>query len=89
MRPAGAELRFRRKLLRSLAWAVEDRATILTTDVLQPVFKERRSLKVLGTFSDTASCKGIVYALLAYHNTRWMRASYRIEEVASAYQKAA
>jgi putative transposase len=63
---------------------------IRTTNVIERLFRElRRRLKVMSTFSDTASCKRIVYSLFAYHNTRWKRTCYRIKEIACTYRRAA
>lgn len=43
----------------------------------------------MGTFSDTARCKRITCSLFAYHNIRWARTSYLIEEIALTYRRAA
>lgn len=78
------------KLLRFLECPVEHHRIIRTTNVIERLFRElRRRLKVMGTFSDTASCKRITYSLFAYHNTRWTRTSYRIKEIALTHKQAA
>ncbi|NQT82950.1 transposase [bacterium] len=77
-------------LLPFLRCHVEHRRIIRTTNVIERLFREvRRRLKVMGTFSDVASCNRIMYSLFAYHNTRWTRTCYRIKEIASTYKKAA
>lgn len=78
------------KLLRFLQCPLEHHRIIRTTNVIERLFKElRRRLKVMGTFSDTASCKRITYSLFAYHNTRWTRTCYRIKEIALTRKQAA
>jgi len=78
------------KLLRFLECPVEHHRILRTTNVIERLFRElRRRLKVMGTFSDTASCKRITYSLVAYHNTRWTRTSYRIKEIALTHKQAA
>jgi len=77
-------------LLRFLDCPWEHHRIIRTTNVIERLFREiRRRLKVMGTFSDTASCKRITYSLFAYHNTRWTRTSYRIKQIALTYRRAA
>jgi len=77
-------------LLRFLECPSQHYRIIRTTNVIERLFRElRRRLKVMGTFSDTASCKRITYSLFAYHNTRWTRTCYRIKQIASTYKKAA
>jgi hypothetical protein len=44
---------------------------------------------VMGIFSDAKSCKRITYSLFAYHNTRWIRMSCRIKEIALTHKQAA
>lgn len=78
------------KLLVFLERPLEHHKIIRTTNVIERLFRElRRRLKVMGTFSDTPSCKRITYSLFAYHNTRWVRTSYRIKEIALANREAA
>jgi transposase-like protein len=78
------------KLLPFLNCPVEHHRIIRTTNIIERVFKElRRRLRVMGGFSDVKSCKRITYSLFAYHNTRWIRMSSRIKEIASTYKQAA
>ncbi len=78
------------KLLVFLECPVEHHRIIRTTNVIERLFRElRRRVKVMGTFSDTPSCKRITYSLFAYHNTRWVRSSYRIKEIALTNRQAA
>ncbi len=78
------------KHLAFLNCPVEHHKIIRTTNVIERLFRElRRRIKVMGTFSDTPSCKRIVHSLFAYHNTRWTRISYRIEEIALNQKQAA
>lgn len=78
------------KLLQFLKCPREHHRIIRTTNIIERVFKElRRRLRVMGTFSDAKSCKRITYALFAYHNTRWIRMSSRVKEIALTYKQAA
>jgi putative transposase len=78
------------KLLRFLQCPVEHHRIIPTTNVIERLFRKlRRRLKLMGTFSDAASCKRITYSLFAYHNTRWTQTCHRIKEIALTEKQAA
>jgi putative transposase len=78
------------KLLKFLQCPVEHHRIIRTSNVIERLFREvRRRVRAMGTFAYTASCKHITYSLLAYHNTRWTRASCRIKEIALTHKQAA
>jgi transposase-like protein len=78
------------KLLQFLKCPVEHHRIIRTTNIIERLFKElRRRLRVMGIFSDAKSCKRITYSLVAYHNTRWIRMSCRIKEIALTHKQAA
>jgi len=68
----------------------EIRRMIRTTNVIERCFREvRRRLKVMGCFKNSKSCDRIIYAIFAYHNTKWKRNTEKIKAIKNVTDQAA
>lgn len=66
------------------------RRMIRTTNVIERCFRElRRRLKVMGYFQNSKSSERIIYALIAYFNSKWVRNTHKIKIVKDIYKNAA